>query len=162
MVSDAQGESVPRTVDRPIASSSGNPTQRTSLRRTRPHCPSSHCEEDAVPHRPHEGPTRPAAHPQRHEPPSAPAGERDGPPEPTGAERYLGGPRIVPARLTPDMSVADLIDGGFQAYNAGRINEAARLYASRMLHPSQDVTICPTVAGAMTPAGVGGSILTLM
>jgi deoxyhypusine synthase len=60
------------------------------------------------------------------------------------------------------MTVADLIDGGFQAYNAGRINEAARLYASRMLDPRQDVTICLTVAGAMTPAGVGGSIITLM
>jgi deoxyhypusine synthase len=78
------------------------------------------------------------------------------------ARTYLDGPRIVPARLTPDMRVADLIDGGFQAYNAGRINEAARLYATRMLDPEQDVTICLTVAGAMTPAGVGGSIITLM
>jgi deoxyhypusine synthase len=60
------------------------------------------------------------------------------------------------------MTVADLIDSGFQAYNAGRINEAARLFASRMLDPQQDVTICLTVAGAMTPAGVGGSIITLM
>jgi deoxyhypusine synthase len=31
-----------------------------------------------------------------------------------------------------------------------------------MLDPQQDVTICLTVAGAMTPAGVGGSIITLM
>jgi deoxyhypusine synthase len=60
------------------------------------------------------------------------------------------------------MSVADLLDSAFQAYNAGRINEAARLYATRMLDPEQDVTICLTVAGAMTPAGVGGSIITLM
>jgi deoxyhypusine synthase len=60
------------------------------------------------------------------------------------------------------MSVADLIDSAFQAYNAGRINEAARLYATRMLDPREDVTICLTVAGAMTPAGVGGSIISLM
>jgi deoxyhypusine synthase len=80
----------------------------------------------------------------------------------SSADRYLGGQRIVPARLTPDMTVADLIDGAFQAYNAGRVNEAARLYATRMLDPEQDVTICLTVAGAMTPAGVGGSIITLM
>ena len=68
----------------------------------------------------------------------------------------------MPRRLSPDVSAADLIDEAFQAYNAGRINEAARLYARRMLEPEQDVTICLTIAGAMTPAGVGGSIITLM
>ena len=31
-----------------------------------------------------------------------------------------------------------------------------------MLDPEQDVTICLTIAGAMTPAGIGGSIITLM
>jgi deoxyhypusine synthase len=60
------------------------------------------------------------------------------------------------------MTVADLVDGAFQAYNAGRLNEAARLYANRMLDPEQDVTICLTIAGAMTPAGVGGAIISLM
>src|SRR6185312_2949529 len=78
------------------------------------------------------------------------------------ADEYLTGERIVPHRLTPDMSVAELLDSSFQAYNAGRINEAARLYAQRMLDPEQDVTVCLTIAGAMTPAGVGGSIITLM
>jgi deoxyhypusine synthase len=105
-----------------------------------------------VPHRPHEGPR----HPEPTQPPEPP--EHVAP----DARAYLDGPRIVPARLAPDMTVADLIDSGFQAYNAGRINEAARLYATRMLDPEQDVTICLTVAGAMTPAGVGGSIITLM
>jgi deoxyhypusine synthase len=106
-----------------------------------------------VPHRPHEGSRREDASTSL-EPGH---GAEDG-----SAERYLSGRRIVPTRLTPDMTVADLIDNGFQAYNAGRINEAARLYATRMLDPEQDVTICLTVAGAMTPAGVGGSIITLM
>lgn len=78
------------------------------------------------------------------------------------ASDYLGGERIVPRRITPDISAADLVDEAFQAYNAGRINEAARLYARRMLDPEQDVTICLTIAGAMTPAGVGGAIITLM
>src|SRR5690348_4717085 len=78
------------------------------------------------------------------------------------ADEYLTGERIVPHRLIPDMSVAELLDSSFQAYNAGRINEAARLYAQRMLDPARDVTICLTIAGAMTPAGVGGSIITLM
>lgn len=78
------------------------------------------------------------------------------------ADDYLSGERILPHPLRADMSVADLIDEDFQAYNAGRINEAARLFARRMLDPQQDVTICLTIAGAMTPAGVGGSIITLM
>ncbi len=78
------------------------------------------------------------------------------------SDDYLTGERITPTRITPDMSVADLLDGSFQAYNAGRINEAARLYAQRMLDPEQDVTICLTIAGAMTPAGVGGGIISLM
>jgi deoxyhypusine synthase len=107
--------------------------------------------EEAVPHRPHEGPT----------PENPPESENVPAPAPSAAE-YLGGERIVPRRIPPDISAADLIDEAFQAYNAGRINEAARLYARRMLDPEQDVTICLTIAGAMTPAGVGGSILTLM
>jgi deoxyhypusine synthase len=114
-----------------------------------------------VPHRPHEGPPHDNRHGQRHSEPS------DTPPAPDGsdsarAENYLAGQRILPARLQPNMTVAELIDSGFQAYNAGRISEAARLYATRMLDPQQDVTICLTVAGAMTPAGLGGSIITLM
>jgi deoxyhypusine synthase len=112
-----------------------------------------------MPHRPHQGPTRPPhrkaadGHQTHHPPqPSANASENG----------YLSGPRIVPQPLAPGVTVADLVDTVFQAYNAGRINEAARLYAQRMLDPAQDVTICLTVAGAMTPAGIGGSIISLM
>jgi deoxyhypusine synthase len=101
-----------------------------------------------VPHRPHEGPARP---PEEAEEPVA-----------TGPEDYLSGERIVPRRIEPDMTAADLIDTAFQAYNAGRLSEAARLFARRMLDPDQDVTICLTIAGAMTPAGVGGAIISLM
>ncbi|HEX6818270.1 MAG TPA: deoxyhypusine synthase [Ktedonobacterales bacterium] len=101
-----------------------------------------------MPHRPHEGP--------------APTPEQDGQADALETGDYLTGERIMPRRLSPDVSAADLIDEAFQAYNAGRINEAARLYARRMLEPEQDVTICLTIAGAMTPAGVGGSIITLM
>jgi deoxyhypusine synthase len=108
--------------------------------------------EALVPHRPHEGPQHP--HDDTEAQPTV-NGALD-------AKDYLTGERIVPRRLQPDMSAADLIDNAFQAYNAGRLNEAARLYARRMLDPEQDVTICLTIAGAMTPAGVGGSIITLM
>jgi deoxyhypusine synthase len=108
--------------------------------------------EAAVPHRPHEGP----------QPSSGDAEAQRATNGALDAAEYLTGERIVPRRIQPDMSAADLIDNAFQAYNAGRLNEAARLYAGRMLDPEQDVNICLTVAGAMTPAGVGGSIITLM
>ena len=104
-----------------------------------------------MPHRPHEGPSRSAGEKASSDESSAPQ-----------AEDYLSGERILPRRIEPEMTVADLVDGAFQAYNAGRLNEAARLYANRMLDPEQDVTICLTIAGAMTPAGAGGAIISLM
>jgi deoxyhypusine synthase len=60
------------------------------------------------------------------------------------------------------MTVAELIDEQFQAYNAARLNEAARLYAEEMLATENDVTIGLTMAGALTPAGLGGCLITLM
>ena len=75
---------------------------------------------------------------------------------------YLSGPQILPRRVQPNMTVAELIDTQFQAYNAARLHEAARLYAEEMLAPEKDVTIGLTMAGALTPAGLGGCILTLM
>jgi deoxyhypusine synthase len=105
-----------------------------------------------MPHRPNEGPPRP--HDEAH------AADDDA--TAPQAEDYLSGERILPRRIEPEMTAADLIEGAFQAYNAGRLNEAARLYANRMLDPEQDVTICLTIAGAMTPAGVGGAIISLM
>jgi deoxyhypusine synthase len=111
-----------------------------------------------VPHRPHEGPQKPKPQQkksQRHDP----APQQNGH---ASAADYLGGERIHANRIAPGISAADLIDSAFQAYNAGRLNEAARLYANRMLDPEQDVTVCLTIAGAMTPAGVGGAIISLM
>src|SRR5438445_2277313 len=75
---------------------------------------------------------------------------------------YLSGAQIVPRRVHANMTVAELIDQQFQAYNSARLNEAARLYAQEMLDPERDVTIGLTMAGALTPAGLGGCILTLM
>ncbi len=80
---------------------------------------------------------------------------------PTQSE-YLSGEQILPHRVQPNMAVAELIDQQFQAYNAARLNEAARLFAQEMLNPEKDVTIGLTMAGALTPAGLGGCILTLM
>ena len=76
--------------------------------------------------------------------------------------QILSGQQILPHRIRPDMTVAELIDEQYQAYNAARLNEAARLYVEKMLDPEQDVTIGMTMAGALTPAGLGGCILTLL
>src|SRR5579884_3213473 len=75
---------------------------------------------------------------------------------------YLSGPQILPHRVKPDMTVAELIDQQFQAYNAARLHEAARLFTEKMLAPQGDVTIGLTMAGALTPAGLGGCLITLM
>ena len=57
---------------------------------------------------------------------------------------------------------AALIDGGFQAFNAARLSEACHIYADKMLAPESDTTIGLTVAGALTPAGLGGCVIELM
>src|SRR6266699_511764 len=75
---------------------------------------------------------------------------------------FLSGPQIIPRRIKPGMTVVELIDQQFQAYNSARLNEAAHLYAEEMLAPEKDVTIGLTMAGALTPAGLGGCLITLM
>jgi deoxyhypusine synthase len=83
-------------------------------------------------------------------------------PEELTQHELLSGAQILPHRVRPDMTVTELIDEQFQAYNAARLHEAARLYVEKMLAPEQDVTIGMTMAGALTPAGLGGCILTLL
>jgi len=70
---------------------------------------------------------------------------------------YLRGPRIDPKAVTGRETVADLVDNAFLAYNAGRLGEACRLFAGRMLEP--DVTVGMSLTGAMTPAGLGMSTI---
>jgi deoxyhypusine synthase len=55
-----------------------------------------------------------------------------------------------------------LIDEAFQAFNASRLSEACRIFSEKMLAPENDVTIGLTVAGAMTPAGLGGCLVEMM
>jgi len=76
--------------------------------------------------------------------------------------RYLSGKEIRYYRPTGSAEVRALIDGGFQAFNAGRLSEACHIYADKMLSPEHDTTIGLTVAGAMTPAGLGGCVIELM
>jgi deoxyhypusine synthase len=55
-----------------------------------------------------------------------------------------------------------LIDEGFQAFNAGRLSEACQIFAEKMLAADNETTIGLTVAGALTPAGLGGCVIELM
>ncbi len=75
--------------------------------------------------------------------------------------RFLSGPRIDPAPITGRETAADLIDGAFLAYNAARLREGAQLLVERMLQDG--VTVGLSVAGALTPAGLGiSAIIPLM
>jgi deoxyhypusine synthase len=67
--------------------------------------------------------------------------------------RFLRGASIDPRRIDGTETVVELIDGTFQAYNAGRLREACQLYADKMLE--RDVTVGLTMTGALTPAGLG-------
>src|SRR5947207_12853821 len=71
--------------------------------------------------------------------------------------KYLSGKRIDPAPISKKTNLADLIDQSFMAYNAARLREACQLFATKMLE--DDVTICVTLTGALTPAGLGISAL---
>jgi deoxyhypusine synthase len=79
-----------------------------------------------------------------------------------GPGRYLHGKQIQYYRPTGSKEVRQLIDGGFQAFNAGRLSEACHIFADKMLAPESDTTIGLTVAGALTPAGLGGCVIELM
>jgi len=71
--------------------------------------------------------------------------------------KFLQGRRIDPGPITKKISVADLIDESFLAYNAARLREACQLFTKKMLEP--EVTIGLSLTGALTPAGLGISAL---
>lgn len=75
---------------------------------------------------------------------------------------YLTGKPIRYYRPRGSSDVRKLIDNGFQAFNAGRLSEACRVYTDGMLNSDHDTTIGITIAGAMTPAGLGGCVIELM
>ncbi len=71
--------------------------------------------------------------------------------------KFLSGKRIKPAPIPKNIELCRLVDEYFQAYNAGRLREACHLYSGRMLQ--SDVTIGMSLAGALTPAGLGGACI---
>ena len=77
-------------------------------------------------------------------------------------KRHLSGKPIRYYRPNGSLEVRALIDEGFQAFNAGRLSEACSVFTDKMLDPAHDTTIGLTIAGAMTPAGLGGCVIELM
>lgn len=76
--------------------------------------------------------------------------------------RFLAGKPIRYYRPQGSPDIRRLIDEGFQAFNAARLGEACHIFADKMLARGNDTTIGLTVAGALTPAGLGGCIIELM
>jgi deoxyhypusine synthase len=75
---------------------------------------------------------------------------------------HLSGRPIRYYRPRGSDDIRHLIDEGFQAFNAARLGEACRIFADKMLLPEHDTTIGLTIAGALTPAGLGGCMVELM
>jgi deoxyhypusine synthase len=69
------------------------------------------------------------------------------------ARRLNKSPRIDPKPIDATISVTDLVDRTFLAYNAARLREACQLFTRKMLEP--EVTIGVSLTGALTPAGLG-------
>jgi deoxyhypusine synthase len=77
-------------------------------------------------------------------------------------QKFLSGRPIRYYRPTGSLDIQRLVDEGFQAFNAGRLSEACQVFAGPMLDPANDATIGLTIAGAMTPAGLGGCVIEMM
>jgi len=76
--------------------------------------------------------------------------------------RFLKKPRIIPKlSKTIDINISDLINyySNSGAYNGGRLVEACKIYENMI---QDDATVCLTLAGALTPAGIGGFITQLI
>src|SRR5271166_5267385 len=65
--------------------------------------------------------------------------------------------RIEPPALSGQTPLTQVIDEAFLSYNAGRLREACRLYATKML--ADDALVGLSLSGALTPAGLGASCL---
>lgn len=59
--------------------------------------------------------------------------------------------------MPAEISVVDLIDGYFTAYNSARLREICQLLTREVM--KEGVTVALSLSGAMTPAGFGVSVL---
>jgi deoxyhypusine synthase len=74
-----------------------------------------------------------------------------------GKDKYLRGKRILPKPITGKESLPELIENTMLAYNGARLKECCHLFAKKML--GAKVTVGMSLAGAMTPAGIGSSAI---
>lgn len=65
--------------------------------------------------------------------------------------------KIAPSPMPAEISVVDLIDGYFTAYNSARLREICHLLSREVMR--EGVTVAMSLSGAMTPAGFGVSVL---
>ena len=72
-------------------------------------------------------------------------------------ERYLSGRRILPKGITGKERLEALVSETFLAYNSARLREGCELFVRKMLE--RDVTVGLSLAGALTPAGLGCSCI---
>jgi len=72
-----------------------------------------------------------------------------------GKGRFLSGQRILPNPITGKEPLVELVERTFLAYNAGRLQEACRLFTEKML--GGRTTVAMSLAGALTPAGLGSA-----
>jgi deoxyhypusine synthase len=68
---------------------------------------------------------------------------------------FLQGKKIDPRPIDQTITIQELVDDVFAAYNSARLREACQLYAQRML--AEDTTVGITLSGALIPAGMGVS-----
>jgi deoxyhypusine synthase len=69
---------------------------------------------------------------------------------------YLSGKRVLPKPISKDSDVASIIDN-MDAYNGGRLRAACQLMREK--YSQEDVTVGLSIAGALTPAGLGPSTI---
>jgi deoxyhypusine synthase len=74
-----------------------------------------------------------------------------------GKKLFLAGKRILPQPITGKETLPELIEKTFLAYNAARLQEACHLFTKKML--ASDVTVGMSLAGALTPAGLGSAAI---
>lgn len=78
------------------------------------------------------------------------------PKECPGKSKYLSGKRVLPKPITGKSDIRSVIDN-MDAYNGGRLRAACQLLREK--YSAEDVTIGLSIAGALTPAGLGPSAI---
>lgn len=74
---------------------------------------------------------------------------------------YWRGKKVSPIPLAEGMTITELVDNVFDGmgYNARRLAEACHLFRKMI---DENSTVCLTLAGAMSPVGMGGGIIRMI